>query len=60
MLILFLIHKNVSLPDISKYWPLWVCEKRLDDSVSVVSHDAETVDDDPGQEDLVVTVTEVT
>ena len=50
---------HVSIPDISKYRPLWVCEKRLDDSVSVVSHDAETVDDDPGQEELVSPVTEV-
>lgn len=27
--------------------------------MSVVSHDAETVDDDPGQEEMVITVTEV-
>ena len=59
MLILFLIHNNASLPDICKYWPLWVCEKRLDDSVSVVSHDAERVDNDPGQEDPFIILTEV-
>ena len=47
------------IPDISKDWPLRVCEERLDDSVSVVSHDAERVDNDPGQEDPFIILTEV-
>ena len=47
------------IPDISKDRPLRVCEERLDDSVSVVSHDAERVDNDPGQEDPFIILTEV-